>query len=403
MDKFYTISQINAYIKTILQKDRNLNGIWLVGEISNYKLHTTGHSYYTLKDDGSVLKCVMFRSKNAALRFVPENGMKVLAYGSISVYEKDGSYQFYVEEMEPFGKGALYLAYEQLKEKLSKEGLFDPQRKKKIPMLPNCIGVVTSKTGSVIKDIINVTYRRFPTMKIILFPVQVQGESASPQIENALITAEKLNCCDVIILARGGGSIEELWAFNEERTVRAIASCTIPVISAVGHETDYTLSDFVADMRAPTPSAAAEIAVPELRTLKYTLENYLHKIQNIPLGNIKLKQKELDKVLNSAVFKRPLDIIQRENINVSQKYDKLSGLIAFDLERQKSKIGNMNNVLQSLNPYKVLDRGYSVAVRKDGKVIDSVQDLDDNEVFEVLVKDGGFNAQKIKGREQNEL
>lgn len=374
-----------------------------MGEISNFKLHSTGHSYYTLKDDSSLIKCVMFRSKNINLKFIPANGMKVLAYGSISVYEKDGSYQFYVEEMEPFGKGALYLAYEQLKEKLSKEGLFNPERKKKIPMLPNCIGVVTSKTGSVIKDIINVTYRRFPTMKIILFPVQVQGELASAQIENALCTAEKLGCCDVLILARGGGSIEELWAFNEERTVRAIANCSIPIISAVGHETDYTLSDFVADMRAPTPSAAAELAVPELRLLKYTLETYLHKIQNIPLGNIKIKQKELDKVLNSSVFKRPLDIIQRENISISQKVDKLSSLIAFDLERKKSKVNNLEKVLQSLNPYKVLDRGYSVAVRKDGKVIDSVMDLEENEVFEVLVKDGGFNAQKIKGRELNDL
>lgn len=399
MDKFFTVSQVNLYIKSILQKDSNLNNIWILGEISNYKHHSTGHSYFTLKDTEGLMRCVMFRSRNIRLRFKPEDGMKVLAYGSVSVYERDGSYQFYVETMEPFGKGALHIAYEQLKEKLNKEGLFDQERKKRIPMLPSCVGVITSKTGSVIKDIINVTYRRFPTMKIVLFPVQVQGETASYQIEQAIKLADRLNICDVLILARGGGSIEELWAFNEERTVRAISECSIPVISAVGHETDYTLSDFVADLRAPTPSAAAEVAVPELRQLKYTLETYLNKIQDIPLGNIKIKQKELDRVLNSAVFKRPLDNIHRESLNLSVKADKLFSLFTFNLEMQKHKVNNLGNVLSQLNPYKILDRGYSVARRKDGKVIDSVEDINEGEVFEVLVKDGEFSAKRLKGGE----
>ncbi|NLN04958.1 MAG: exodeoxyribonuclease VII large subunit [Clostridiaceae bacterium] len=399
MDKYFTVSQINSYIKTLLQSDRNLTNIWVVGEISNYKLHTTGHSYFTLKDMDSLIRCVMFRSRNTRLKFKPENGMKVLAYGSVSVYEKDGSYQFYVETMEPFGLGALHIAYEQLREKLQKEGLFDAERKKKIPFLPSCIGVVTSKNGSVIKDIMNVTYRRFPTMKIVLFPVQVQGEMASYQIENALKLAEKLGICDVLIVARGGGSIEELWAFNEERTVRAISKCSIPVISAVGHETDFTLSDFAADLRAPTPSAAAELAVPELRHLKYTLETYLSKIQDIPLGNIMLKRKELDRVMHSAVFRRPLDIIQRENMNLGVMADKLNSLFAYGFEMKKQRFNNMKNVLHQLDPYKILERGYSVARKKDSSIIDSVSDISVGEVFEIHVKDGSFDARRENNNE----
>ncbi|HHT92686.1 MAG TPA: exodeoxyribonuclease VII large subunit [Clostridia bacterium] len=399
MDKYFTVSQINSYIKTLLQNDRNLTNIWIVGEISNYKLHTTGHSYFTLKDPEGLIRCVMFRSRNLRLKFQPENGMKVLAYGSVSVYERDGSYQFYVDTMEPFGLGALHIAYEQLKEKLQKEGLFDSERKKKIPFLPSCIGVVTSKSGSVIKDIMNVTYRRFPTMKIVLFPVQVQGEMASYQVENALKLAERLGICDVLIVARGGGSMEELWAFNEERTVRAISECSIPVISAVGHETDFTLSDFAADLRAPTPSAAAELAVPELRHLKYTLETYFNKIQDIPLGNILLKRKELDRVKHSAVFRRPLDIIQRENMNLGVMADKLNSLFSYGFEMKKQRFNSLNDVLYQLDPYKILERGYSVARKKDGKVIDSVSDISEGEVFEIHVKDGSFDARRENNNE----
>lgn len=231
-------------------------------------------------------------------------------------------------------------------------------------------------------------------MKIVLFPVQVQGDMASYQIEKALKLAEKLAICDVLIVARGGGSLEELWAFNEERTVRAISECSIPVISAVGHETDFTLSDFVADLRAPTPSAAAELAVPELRHLKYTLETYLNKIQDIPLGNIMLKRKELDRVMHSSVFRRPLDIIQRENMNLNVLSDKLERLFSHDFEMKKQKFNSVKNVLQQLDPYKVLERGYSVARRKDGKVIDSVTDIQEGEVFELFVKDGSFDARR---------
>ena len=235
-----------------------------------------------------------------------------------------------------------YICIRAIEEKLQRGVVFDSERKKKIPFLPSCIGVVTSKSGSVIKDIMNVTYRRFPTMKIVLFPVQVQGEMASYQVENALKLAERLGICDVLIVARGGGSMEELWAFNEERTVRAISECSIPVISAVGHETDFTLSDFAADLRAPTPSAAAELAVPELRHLKYTLETYFNKIQDIPLGNILLKRKELDRVKHSAVFRRPLDIIQENESLVPWRM--LEQFVFYGFE-MKNKINSLNDVL----------------------------------------------------------
>ena len=241
-----TVSAVNQYIKALLSSDINLSGLWVQGEISNFKLHTSGHAYFSLKDSGGVLRCVMFRSRAAGLAFRPRDGMKVLVYGNITVYERDGAYQLYAERMEPDGVGALYLAFEELKKRLAAEGLFDPGRKKPIPFLPDCVGVITSETGAVIQDIKNVLFRRFPTMHLKIFPSAVQGETAAEQIAAALTYVSRTKCCDVVILARGGGSIEDLWPFNEELTARAIAACRVPVISAVGHETDYTIADFTA-------------------------------------------------------------------------------------------------------------------------------------------------------------
>lgn len=259
-----TVSQINGYVKKILDNNIILNNVWVKGEISNFKHHYSGHLYITLKDEGGVLKSVMFRTSAQSLSFEPSDGMKVLARGRISVYEAGGSYQLYIEEMIPDGVGELYIAYEQLKKRLDEEGLFDNRYKKSIPPFPKTVGVVTASTGAAVRDIINVITRRCPMTEIIIYPAQVQGSGASKSIVKAIEYFNALDCVDTLIVGRGGGSIEDLWAFNEEETARAIFNSHIPIISAVGHETDFTIADFVADMRAPTPSAAAEIAVPSM-------------------------------------------------------------------------------------------------------------------------------------------
>jgi exodeoxyribonuclease VII large subunit len=263
MQQKLTVSQLTKYIKQLFSYDNLLSNVCVTGEISNFKLHSSGHMYFTLKDEHSVIKCVMFKTYNRRLRFKPEDGLKVIIRGYVSIYEAGGSYQLYPEYMEPDGLGDLYLAFEQLKQKLEREGLFSAEYKKRIPFLPARIGVITSPTGAVIRDIMNVLFRRFPNVVLKIFPVMVQGEGAGKQISRALDMINKARAADVIILARGGGSLEELWPFNEEILARSIFKSEIPVISAVGHETDFSISDFVADLRAPTPSAAAELVVPE--------------------------------------------------------------------------------------------------------------------------------------------
>ncbi len=267
MENVFSVTSLNKYIKNLIDRDNNLSDIAVKGEISNYKLHYSGHMYFTLKDESGIVRCVMFKTQGMRVKFDMADGMKVIVRGNISVFERDGQYQLYAHDVQPDGMGSLYLAYIQLKERLEKEGLFDQSRKRPIPFLPGTIAVVTSSTGAVIRDIINVTGRRAPGVNIRLFPVAVQGEGAAAQIAHAVDRINELNFADVIIIARGGGSLEELWAFNEETVARSIFRSRIPVISAVGHETDYTISDFTADLRAPTPSAAAEIAVPEREAL----------------------------------------------------------------------------------------------------------------------------------------
>lgn len=385
-EKIYTatVSQLNKFIKQVLDGATILNNIWIKGEISNFKLHYSGHCYLTLKDEGGVLKAVMFKSSASKLSFTPENGMKVLARGRVSVYERDGSYQLYIDEMQPDGVGALHIAYEQLKAKLEAEGLFDAKYKKSLPQYPSKIGVITATTGAAIRDIINVLSRRYPCAKIIIYPSLVQGEGASAGICEGIKYFNDTSGADVLIVGRGGGSIEDLWAFNEEATVRAIFASEIPVISAVGHETDFTIADFVADMRAPTPSAAAEIAVPSIYELGGKINDLRSRVIFATLNFIKLKKTIISKLAVKSPEARLADnriyiddltknLIRNTNLIISKKSDIL-----------KASAGKLNAV----SPLAVLGRGYSIAKKSDGTVIRSVKDASDGEKFELVMSDG---------------
>ena len=299
-----TVTQLNSYIKNKMANDEYLNTVYIKGEISNYKHHYTGHLYFTLKDENSLIKCIMFKTYTSHLDFEPKDGMKVLILGTVSVFERDGVYQIYCKAMQEDGLGSLYTAYEQLKVKLEAEGLFDKANKKEIPLMPKTIGVLTSQTGSVIRDIINVSTRRNKNVNIKLLPVPVQGEGASIKIAEAIELMNAKKIADVIILARGGGSLEDLWPFNEEIVARAIYKSEIPIISAVGHETDFTIADFVADLRAPTPSAAAELAVPDVSKLQIDIEKYQNRLKLALSKKLDLMKLKYEKCINTRAFKK---------------------------------------------------------------------------------------------------
>lgn len=393
MQYVLSISEINRYIKESFSKDLILSNLWVKGEISNYKYHYSGHMYFTVKDQASVLKCVMFKTQNSGLKFVPENGMKVIIRGYISVFERDGQYQLYAEEMQPDGIGNLHLAYEQLKKRLDEEGLFNISKKKVLPFLPKSIGVVTSSTGSVIRDIINILNRRFFNIDLKIFPVAVQGELASRQISRAIRRLNELNNVDVIILARGGGSIEELWAFNEEIVARSIFESSIPVISAVGHETDYTIADFVSDLRAPTPSAAAEIVIPERNMLEERIENLNSRLKYSLYKNLSLNRERFERLMGSLVFKRPYDRIYQERMKLDVLNKYMYKALSVNNERFMSKLHFLIGKLNALSPLTVLSRGYSTAKSKDsGKFIKSVEDIKKGDEIEVSLRDGRINC-----------
>jgi len=317
----YTVTQVNKYIKKILDNDFILSNIMIKGEISNFKNHSSGHLYFSLKDESSNIKCVMFKGQTLSLKFKPEDGMKVVISGYISAYERDGQYQLYCDFMELDGIGDLYAKYEKLKEKLANEGLFDEARKKKLPLLPKSVGVITSSTGAVIRDILNVSLRRFPKANIKLFPSSVQGENAYLEIIHQLELINEKNLADVIIIARGGGSIEDLWNFNSEELAYAISKSKIPVVSAVGHETDFTICDFVSDLRAPTPSAAAELVFPIYDELSYKLLNFNKRLKFSLLSNLENKKKHVKFLSDSYYLKRPKDIVnkQKMRLDIDQK------------------------------------------------------------------------------------
>ncbi len=388
-----TVSEVNRYIKELISTDPVLQKIWIKGEISNYKYHYSGHIYFTLKDEKGILKCVMFKGQAAGLRFAPDNGIKVVARGSVSVFERDGQYQLYVEEMQPDGLGSLYLAFEQLKKKLQLEGLFDQSRKRKLPALPSRIGVVTSRTGAVVKDILNILDRRFGNIHVVIFPVAVQGESASAQVSAAISKLNELKCVDVIIIARGGGSLEELWAFNEEIVARSIFASEIPVISAVGHETDFTIADFVADMRAPTPSAAAEIVIPEKRLLHEGIRNFRIRLEKVMQQKLKLFAARLDKYMNSTSFKQPFNRIYQERMNLDIKQKSLLNAICANLQKAGSTFASLVGKLDALSPLNVLSRGYCTAKsRQTGKIISTIKEVKKGDIIDLDIKDGSLEC-----------
>lgn len=389
-----TVSQLNFYIKSLFDSDVNLSYVFLSGEISNFTNHyRTGHLYMTLKDANASVKAVMFRSSASRLKFVPENGMKVIVKGRVSVFERDGQYQVYIDDMQPDGAGALTIAFEQLKAKLQKQGLFDMEAKKPIPKFPRKIGVVTSPTGAAIQDIRNIVFRRFPSAEIILYPVLVQGDGAAQQIADAIEYFNQNDLVDVLIVGRGGGSIEDLWAFNEEIVVYAIYNSIIPVISAVGHETDFTISDFVADLRAPTPSAAAELAVPDKAELLSNL-NFLIKHCNQAMVDILSgKRNELEYITSSIYLKNPLMLIRQKQMQFDSVTSRIRNSALLTLAEEKTRFAKAASALDSLSLFKVLARGYSVVTNADGKIISASENLKKDDIINIKFSKG--NAECI--------
>jgi len=383
--RIVAVSQLNAYIKNSLDSDFLLQNVWVKGEISNFKLHYSGHMYFSLKDDGGVLKAVMFKNAGALLRFKPENGMQVLARGRISVFPRDGAYQLYVEEMEPEGVGALYIAFEQMKSKLAAEGLFSQERKKPIPTYPKNIGIVTSATGAAVQDILNILQRRWPLARIMIYPVLVQGEGAAQEIARAIdhLNADKV--ADVLIVGRGGGSQEDLWAFNEESVARAVAESKIPIISAVGHEIDFTICDFVADLRAPTPSAAAELAVPDVAEVRMKLSAYEKRLSSVLSLSVSRSREQLTAFTNRfSVLKRRMDDLQYVLDGLTTRA--VNAVFSY-VEGKNQSILQSTAKLDALSPLKVLTRGYAVA-SKNGEAVRSVDALVNGDVLSVRFADG---------------
>ena len=390
-----SVTELNKYIKDKFEEDEMLNNILVKGEISNFKHHYTGHMYFTLKDENSLIKCVMFKTYTPNLNFIPKDGMQVKVLGTVSVFERDGVYQIYCKAMQQDGIGDLYKIYTELKEKLSKEGLFDDKYKKPIPYMPKCIGVLTSNTGSVIRDIINVSTRRNPNVYIKLLPVPVQGQGAARKITEAIKIMNENRLCDVIILARGGGSLEDLWPFNEEIVARAIFDSKIPIVSAVGHETDFTISDFVADLRAPTPSAAAELVIPNVKDILLKLKEYESR-QKIALNRkIQIMKLRYEKCLNSKVFKEPLQKINERYMMLDIKVRQMESYINQKYINEKAKAIKLIAKLDALSPLKTLSRGYSI-ITLNGKTIKEAKYLKKDDEINIKLFDGQVNDKILK-------
>jgi len=412
---YITVTQLTKYIKYKIDNDVNLDTVYLKGEISNFKAHTRGHFYFTIKDENTRINAVMFSSSASRIKFTPTDGMKVLVTGKISVYEATGGYQIYVNEMLEDGVGNLYIAFEQLKKKLESEGLFDPAKKKKIPKIPTTIGIITAPTGAAIKDILSTIKRRWPLAKTILFPSLVQGEDAASDIVRNINLSKNFEL-DVLIVGRGGGSIEDLWPFNEEIVARAIYELDTPVISAVGHEIDFTISDFVADLRAPTPTGAAEMAVPNISDVSNYLKQLELRLNTNMINNINMKKELLKKIENSFVLKNPLSIYEVKEQKFDNLYERL--LISYKnlvnnnsnkmilinnnlinsisnlLNKNTNKYNNLIEKLETLNPVLTLKRGYSI-IKSNDKVIDSIKNLKKDDIINIELQDGNINAKVL--------
>ena len=400
-ERVISVSKLNEYVKMLIENDDILAHVCVRGEISNFTNHRTGHFYLTLKDEGSLIKAVMFRSYAAKLKFLPENGMKVIVRGRLGAFVRDGQYQIYIEGMEPDGVGALYIAYEQLKRKLTAEGLFDRSKKKPIPKIPTRIGIITSPTGAAVRDIINILGRRFPLCRPVLYPSLVQGDGAPANIIAGIDYFNETRSADVLIVGRGGGSIEDLWAFNDEALCRRVASSQIPIISAVGHETDFTLCDFAASVRAPTPSAAAELAVPESAELARKIGNVQTRMELLCTQKIKLSRERLARLASSRSLTSPMNLIDDKRMALGVTEEKLYSRMEKILERKKAMLGASAAKLDALNPLAVVARGYSAVFADDGKLIKSVGQTKVGETVSFMLTDGKISAE-VKTVEKDE-
>lgn len=390
----YSVAQLNNYVKSLMDYDVTLKALFLVGEISNFKAHSSGHMYMTLKDDKSSIKAVMFRGNASRLKFMPADGMKIIAFGSVSVYERDGAYQFYIENMQPDGVGSLSIAFEQLKEKLQKEGLFDQAHKKPLPKYPRTIGVVTSPTGAAFQDICNVLGRRWPMARIVISPALVQGETAPRSIVEAIEDLDAFGQADVMIVARGGGSIEDLWCFNDERVARAIYAAKTPVVSGVGHETDFTIADFVADFRAPTPSAAAEIVVPDVLAERDHIMQLAMRSQKLMLNRIGILRTSLNQLTSRNVMQGPVALINERRLMLDNLVDRINSAANNKVQTNRANFRVLTSKLDAFSPLKVLSRGYSITEGEKG-VIKSVEDVKPGDKLSIRLNDGTIGAEVL--------
>jgi len=396
--KIYTVSKINRYIKSLFESDYNLQNVWILGEISNFKLHSSGHMYFVLKDQESQIKGVMFRGSNLNLQFMPQDGMKVKVMGDIRVYERKGEYQLYAKKIVEAGKGELYLAFERLKEKLKAEGLFSEEFKKKLPLIPQRIAVITSPTGAAIRDILTISLRRFPNLSILVVPSLVQGTFAAQEIAQKIDFLNKyFSDLDFIIIGRGGGSLEELWAFNEEILARSIYNSKIPIVSAVGHETDFTISDFVADLRSPTPSAAAEMTIPDMNSLINNIDLLNSKLMRATKRNFELKMETLNSLTKSLQYQGPENKITQYYQYIDEFNGRLNSRIKHQIELFKERVKKDSQRLDSLSPWAVIERGYSICRKLPHlEIVKRLEQVEIGNEIEVIISDGRISGKVDK-------
>jgi len=395
-----SVTQVNEYIQRKMDADPLLTSVAVRGEISNYKLYPSGHHYFTIKDDGAALRCVMFKGNAFRLRFRPENGMKVIAMGRISVFPRDGAYQLYCTAMAVDGIGDLHVAFEQLKEKLSAQGLFDPAHKKQIPAYPRTIGIITSSAGAAVHDMLRILRKRFPLCRVLLFPVRVQGVEAPPEIVGAIRYANRFQLADLLIVGRGGGSIEDLWAFNDERVAYAIYESEIPVISAVGHEPDVTISDYVADLRAATPSNGAELAVPDQDSLRQMLDSVYQSMASSLNRQLKSARQHLKVLSESPALLSPTAYIDRKRKDLEFISHRLSGMQSRVLDRETQRFVALTAKLDAMSPLKVLSRGYAIAQGEDDSMIRSAEQINIGDHIRISFSDGRISA-TVTGKEKS--
>ena len=394
--RIITVSEVNQVVKLLLENEPLLRNLSVRGELSNYKIHSTGNHFFTLKDAGGALQCVMFKGAAGKIRFRPENGMKVVATGRIGAFPRDGVYQLYCDALIPEGTGDLALAFEQLKARLHAEGLFDPSHKKPLPRYPQRIALVTSGTGAAVRDMIRILRRRYPLAKVIVLPVRVQGAGAAAEIAGAIRYADHWHIGDVIITGRGGGSMEDLWAFNEERVARAIYACQTPVISAVGHEPDVTISDFVADVRASTPSNAAEIAVPDQVELRRLLRDRQARMEGSETARLETLRQRLTELAGKRVMRDQMAYVQDQRMELVHLQKRLGDLASALLARKRQRFAALTASLDAMSPLKVLGRGYAMARGADGTILKSWRDVTPGDAVQVTLGEGGFAATVVE-------